>query len=405
MTLFKVIAQADALKVVAPNLSDNKFTVESYASPVVLNAGSSEISTIDDGIFNYVTNATIRNDVQIITSPNTNTIESFEYQSLTPSIATVSENGYLTCISDGIAQTVISAKIVGGNSFVRLPCSFTVSTTVSQSHYTPVRYVDGSLGKYLNDGVDALLVNKNPVTDMYIFSVESDPVYLRNTSNWLYNVTGMTCLSPWNNTEPSLPNRRGGSLISPRHFMMAKHFPPAIGATIKWISKTNTVYSRTITDYINVIPNDESIDILVGVVDEDLPEDIGFLKVLPKNWQNYWKSYGSVSVPVFCSDQEHKNIVGDAVFKIDGNYKKILRNAPTDAQRLSFFEMLWSGDSGQPWGVILDGELILAGCSFGGEGGTSPIHVAYHDEINAAMTTLGGGYQLTDVDLSDFPTY
>ena len=30
---------------------------------------------------------------------------------------------------------------------------------------------------------------------------------------------------------------------------------------------------------------------------------------------------------------------------------------------------------------------------------------AFRDDINAAMTSLGGGYQLTTMDLSSFPDY
>lgn len=42
--------------------------------------------------------------------------------------------------------------------------------------------------------------------------------------------------------------------------------------------------------------------------------------------------------------------------------------------------------------------------TYGGAGAGSNL-VPRKDAINTMMTNLGGGYQLTEVDLSSFPTY
>jgi hypothetical protein len=64
-----------------------------------------------------------------------------------------------------------------------------------------------------------------------------------------------------------------------------------------------------------------------------------------------------------------------------------------------------NGDSGNPCFLIIDGVPVLVTTwTYGGAGAGPRIH-ALHNEINAVMTTLGGGHQLTDVDLSDFTDF
>ena len=78
---------------------------------------------------------------------------------------------------------------------------------------------------------------------------------------------------------------------------------------------------------------------------------------------------------------------------------------PSNATRLSYYENMITGDSGNPVFLIINGQLvIITVITYGGAGsGTS---VAFHkDAINTMMATLGGGYSLTEVSLSGFNSY
>ena len=77
---------------------------------------------------------------------------------------------------------------------------------------------------------------------------------------------------------------------------------------------------------------------------------------------------------------------------------------PMDADEQAFYFALQSGDSGSPRFLIVNDELILLFTihlwSNSGPGLTANIAA-----VNSAMTTLGGGYQLTLADLSSFTDY
>lgn len=50
--------------------------------------------------------------------------------------------------------------------------------------------------------------------------------------------------------------------------------------------------------------------------------------------------------------------------------------------------------------MVVDGELVLLTVATHSGGGTEI--QAFTDDINTMMTTLGGGYQLTEIDLSKY---
>jgi hypothetical protein len=65
-------------------------------------------------------------------------------------------------------------------------------------------------------------------------------------------------------------------------------------------------------------------------------------------------------------------------------------------------------DSGNPTFALINGEAVLLSVHSTQDGGpflSGHLPEGNYESINAAMTTLGGGYQLTPIDLSAFPTY
>ena len=76
--------------------------------------------------------------------------------------------------------------------------------------------------------------------------------------------------------------------------------------------------------------------------------------------------------------------------------------APVDPTRSMCYADKASGDSGQPAFIILDGQLVLVTVLTYGGAGSGCFIPAYLNQINSVMAALGGGYSLTQVDLSAF---
>lgn len=267
----------------------------------------------------------------------------------------------------------------------------------------------GSLQYALIHDLQALLADKNPAVTMPLFTLQdhATPVYTRNVNNWASaHVQKLTAISPWN-SEGSF--QRAGTLISPRHVLFATHYYPSIGSTIRFVAVDNTVVTRNINAIVSITTEEPpSPDLLVALLDSDVPESISFASVLPSGFEARLSSnQQSARIPCAATDQEEKLIVVDLKqVSADKNVSIYCEmQNPVQALRVAFNELLVSGDSGNTAFWFINGDLVLltvwTGASFGGYG-TSV--AAFRTEINAAMTTLGGGYQLTEVDLSGFAT-
>jgi hypothetical protein len=76
--------------------------------------------------------------------------------------------------------------------------------------------------------------------------------------------------------------------------------------------------------------------------------------------------------------------------------------SPADPSRYSFYERVIGGDSGNPALIVVSGEPVLLTVWTFGEAGSGTSVAAIKDDINRLMSDLGGGYQLTEVDLAGF---
>lgn len=267
----------------------------------------------------------------------------------------------------------------------------------------------GSLQYELIHGLESLIANKSPSATMPIYSIQdhTTPSYTRNVNNWASeHVQELTAISPWN-SEGGF--QRAGTLISPRHVIFATHYYPSIGSTIRFVAADNTVVTRTVGNFVAISnPNGTPTpDLLVAILDSDVPSSISFASVLPAGFSDRLSTNQQTArVPCLATDQEEKLMVVD-VKQVSANKAVSIyceMQNPTDPLRVEFNEGLVGGDSGNPAFWIINGKLVIltvwTGASFGGYG-TSV--AAFRDEVNAAMTTLGGGYQLTPVDLSPYP--
>lgn len=320
------------------------------------------------------------------------------WSSSNPSIADVSSTGFVTFFTPG------TATITATTSRQTINRSLNFFTAPAATIDTVVNYVSGSLAKHCSDAIDNRIQSKNPLNALNIFSVQNHntSTYVRNPSCWASDID-LTCISPWNS---SSTNIFGLTLISPRHVIGAAHAMPSIGSTVRFVTTNNTVVTRTLTNTVRH-PTYQPYypDISIGVLDSDVPNTITFCRLLPSNWKNYIPALDiNRTVPALCLDQEEKALITDWY----GSYVYASFSAPSlvnAPNRLAFYEQKIGGDSGNPAFLIINNQLVLLTTWTFGGAGSGTFLTPEINAINTMMTTLGGGYQVSTVNLSSYPSY
>ncbi len=326
--------------------------------------------------------------------------EPVSFQSSNEAIATVSADGKVKHLTNG--EVTISAVSNTRTAAIKL----NLQSEADQYTDTILNGVAGSARKDATDAVMDRIDGETPSVAKPIFSTQdhSTPTYTRNTNCWAADLD-LTPISPWNSHNSY---RRAGILISPRHILFAGHYMINNSSTIRFVDASNNVITRTMTakerhpDYSYIFG--PQYDIAIGLLDSDVPAGIGFAKVLPDDWEDYLPNSGT-QIPALTLDQEEKALIKDPshLSFVTINPRVFYPYPSTNPSRLAFDEDLIDGDSGNPVCMILGGELVLL-CVH-----TTPEHgSAIHEnktEINQMMTDLGGGYQLTEIDLTSFNNY
>lgn len=272
-------------------------------------------------------------------------------------------------------------------------------TRINDNQYDILRYYEsGSLARHMVD-LFATLIGSKTSTSKPIYSTQNhtSPSYTRNIDCWAYPINA-TAISPWNSRGS---NTRAGTAISPRHIILAEHYPLAINDTIRFITSDNVVITRTISNVQQVA----NYDLQIAVLDADLPGTITPLKVPPANVLNYLPSIALFPIPLLATDQEEKALTKET-WPTNWNSYGIkygaFQNASTDpTSRMT--ETIIGGDSGNPVCMLINGEAVLISDWFGPYLGL--FYPTLISEINSAITTLGGGHTLSTVDLSSFTSY
>lgn len=264
--------------------------------------------------------------------------------------------------------------------------------------------IAGSLRAHLDATMDARFAGKTAAAKaIYSTQDHATPTYVRNASCWAAGAD-LTPISPWNSSGGS---HMAGILVSPRHVIFATHYAPATGATIRFIKADGTVVTRTITAK-SALTQTASYypDITVGVLDSDVASGITFARVLPASWATKIPTLSNAKrVAALLLDQEEKALTADWLSTTGSAPYMTAFTRPVDVQRQVFYEDIVSGDSGNPACLIVNNQLVLLTVwTYGGAGSGTDV-AAFTSAINSAMTSLGGGYQLTAADLSAFTSY
>lgn len=144
----------------------------------------------------------------------------------------------------------------------------------------------------------------------------------------------------------------------------------------------------------------------IGLLDSDVSSNYPFMKVLPDDYEDYMHT-GS-SLPILAFNQFKRAYIHD----INEISYTVNCKEPSDATRKNYVcyihpgkpgkIALIGGDSGNPAFLMLDDEPILLTVWHAGGYGNGTSIAAIKDDINAMMNQLGGGYQLSEYDLSGY---
>jgi len=382
-----------------PSIGGDFFKLNAIPITRTISSASSGIITQDDLQLVQASGATTITDYQTsVEQLSPGTYGTTIYSNNSGVILGPNELGIASGISAG-STSLVAISEDGSLS----ASNVTIESTVGTVSITFNDYVTGSLAKEVSDAVDDRINGLNATTAKPIFTTQnhSTQTYVRNSNCWAADLD-LTSISPWNSTGGS---QRAGTLISPRHVLFCEHydFHPAVGATIRFVASDGTVVNRTINalethpDYVPFYP-----DITIGVLDSDVSASIGFVKILPQNWANYLPSLSSsYKLPCLVLDQEEKALIS-CLYLLNTRANFLV---PTESSRFAFYESIIGGDSGNPAFLIIDDELVIITVwTFGGAGGGTSI-VYHKDAINTMMATLGGGFSLTEIDLSGFTDF
>jgi len=115
------------------------------------------------------------------------------------------------------------------------------------------------------------------------------PSYVYNTNCWAYSLdlTGVAVASdqspyPGTITPGTWYPQHSGTLLTRRHILFANHFPYLVGAKLRFVSKTGSIYERTVVALNSRTSEDETLldDLAIAVLDSDLPSDIASYEIV-----------------------------------------------------------------------------------------------------------------------------
>lgn len=203
-------------------------------------------------------------------------------------------------------------------------------------------------------------------TDKNIFSTKVNSLttpWVRNTSLWSNKIspvdfTGVAAYV-YNASNPTyFPSSRIGTLISPRHFLAASHWPPHPGEQLSFIDTNGNQVIRTITAYQSI-----GNDITVGILDADVPDTITYypLVALDTLTENLQKVENEVlNVPIVTFNQTPRlNVRNVTTLNHNNNSNQIVNNQYTSGIFADYSQTVIGGDSGSPHFILIDGTPIL----------------------------------------------
>lgn len=309
-------------------------------------------------------------------------------------------------------SAVLGFELSNGERFAK---SVTASTTSSPIVDTFVSFVTGSLGQHIEAQTRARANGSTSSPNHYpIYSTfnQTTNTYEKNTGCWAADLdfSGM------------MVNKVGSggvtrvSAITPHHAIGAAHYGPEVGDVIYFCDANNQTVSRTVSARQDFADSDSCL----VRFSEALPSAVKTYKTLPTDWQDYAPIASSAgdrtfNWPILITShyrwdaewplqRSNRFVYISEIYRNLGTVILFRRSSPDFADYDGSPSGIRGGDSGGPCFFIINGELVLAHCFFGANGG--PFQPAYRAQIQDAIDSLGpGGQTYETVDLSAFTNF
>lgn len=405
-------------------------------------SGSAVPGQVDDLIVQNYTSVPVRTDYKVTVESLLPASSGAKLVNVTSSDETVllspDSNGTATAVATGTATLV--ARAADGELSARR-VDVTVSPSTSLTTWTG--YAADSLAYHCNSQIDGLTAGK-PLTsmDLWAYRNDSQSSYTWNRGCWAYGVANIGCMSPYN-TYTGVGG--GGALITPRHAVFCHHlgYYPRVGTKVRYVRSDNTTEEVTV-EAVKAHPYTAGWiiakqDIVICKYDRDI--SVPFAKVLPADPSGYFPSVATTDTAMYnaaigtllsigspyilaCHTSQTKKLAVSAI--------TVLPNTPTPryepgenppaieysgvkhitgASDFRFSDIGGNplgqtpsvGASGAPAFIVINNELVITNVWT-----TPTVGYGFYTDatiVNGMLDDLGGGYNLTEVDLSEFPTY
>lgn len=399
-----------------PTVADVDFTLTSAANDVFVSEGTTSSTTYKD---------------EVLTRHTTPSVDRGARISVTGPIGVLPADVILSVAAESAGIGSIAGNVVArlANGTVKVNAvspllTKQIAVAVTRTGSTTdvfASWAVGSLAGHMSDQSTSRLVGKTPAGAIPLFSTRDDAagVYVRNPGSWLADVD-MTCLAvaakfPTLNMWPGWGPYKGGILVTRKHVLLCAHWGAGNvdgNAFVRFLGSDGVLVERTIVAFTPTSGTDGGIglggtDLLIGTLDSDLPETVTPASVMPANWASYLPRAGRTAggvyakrfVPMFGvthagNDWKQASVRG-ITLTLNGLYD-IASGLET------WYRPAIMHDSGHPAFAMVNGApVLLTVWTFGNGGSGSDIS----SNIAAIEAVTGEGYQLTQCDLSGFPTF
>lgn len=370
---------------------------QSFAQAVAVAELVSEDATSDPATF-Y--------DSEVLENTNAETWNEYEIQSPLNSVFEF-EN-----LSE--CQSLISGRVapVGIGGFGRIRVTDGVVSKILKCDTTKrggqafrefVEYSEGSSSRYLYDQLSPLF-DATPDVDYFSTYDHSTASYIRNAACWAASVD-LSGVAVASGDGVSWTRQRGGTLITPRHVVIAKHFAYGAGTQVRFSNAAGTVETRTV---IGTSFATSTYDLVVCALDAPVTvadpcniagEWIAQEKSVAGNYATWYS--GGLAIHMDQNARVYIGTIGQVVSRT-GAYAGTLNvgsQSFASCENMGFMDhysgavpseyaaMRHSpvgGDSGQPSFAIIDGEPTLLWTWFGASGGP-PVYMHNGAVVNALI--------------------